>query len=243
MLVALFILAAFLAGSIPTGLLIGKARGVDIRTVGSKNIGATNVGRIFGRRYFFLCFAIDFAKSIVPVAFAGWWLGGLGVFGPLPAGVSLAWMGVMAAAVLGNIFNPWLGFKGGKGVATSIGALLGVFPALALPAAGAFIVWFLALKAKGYISLASILAAVALPLLTAAQFAASALGAGPGEGHAAGQVAGTGAGTGAGTILVRGVPYIAVCTALAALVIWKHRANIARLRAGTEPKAGERSHS
>ncbi|MBX3409427.1 MAG: glycerol-3-phosphate 1-O-acyltransferase PlsY [Phycisphaeraceae bacterium] len=225
MLVALFILGAYLAGSIPTGLLIGKAKGIDIRTVGSKNIGATNVGRVFGRPYFFLCFAIDFSKSLVPVALAGWWLGGLGVFGPLPAGVSLAWMGVMAAAVLGNIFNPWLGFKGGKGVATSIGALLGVFPALAVPAVAAFVVWFCTLKIKGYISLASIVAAGALPLLAAGQFAADSLRRGAGMGEA----------------LRAGAPFVAVCAALAALVIWTHRANIARLRAGTEPKAGERA--
>lgn len=225
MLVALFILGAFLAGSIPTGLLIGKAKGIDIRTVGSKNIGATNVGRVFGRRFFFLCFAIDFSKSLVPVALAGWWLGGLGVFGPLPAGVSLAWVGVMAAAVLGNIFNPWLGFKGGKGVATSIGAIMGVFPALAVPAVAACVVWFCTLKIKGYISLASIVAAGALPLLTAGQFAADSLRRGAGMGEA----------------LRAGAPFVAVCAALAALVIWKHRANIARLRAGTEPKAGERA--
>jgi glycerol-3-phosphate acyltransferase PlsY len=241
MLVALFILGAFLAGSIPTGLLIGKAKGIDIRTVGSKNIGATNVGRIFGRRYFFLCFAIDFAKSLVPVALAGWWLGGLGVFDLLPLSVSLAWMGVMAAAVFGNIFNPWLGFKGGKGVATSIGAIMGVFPVLALPAAGAFVVWIATLKLKGYISLASIAAAAALPIFTAAQFVIGPLREGR-PGQVPGQPLADSLAESLAHSLIAGSPYIAICAFLAALVIWKHRTNIARLRAGTEPKAGARTN-
>ncbi len=221
---SLAIPVAFLFGSIPTGLLIGRAKGIDIRAHGSGNIGATNVGRVLGKPYFFLCFACDFLKSFVPVLLCGWLLGQLGRF-DIPSPDSWVWLAAMLAAVLGNVFNPWLGFKGGKGVATSIGALMGVFPVLALPGLTAFIVWFCVFKARRYVSLASIAAGAALPLAAVAQGAVVSRNNGAFDQSA----------------LLRALPFIGICAFLAALVVWTHRANIRRLRDGTEPKAGSPS--
>ncbi len=115
MIPLLYIPIAFLCGSIPSGLLICKAKGIDIRKHGSGNIGATNVGRVLGRRWFFICFLCDFAKACVPTLLCGRQLEMLGRFDVLWPH-SLIWLGAMVAAVLGNVFNPWLGGRGGKGV-------------------------------------------------------------------------------------------------------------------------------
>jgi glycerol-3-phosphate acyltransferase PlsY len=212
--------SAYLCGSIPFGLLIGKAKGVDVRTVGSGNIGATNIGRIFGRKYFFICFTLDFAKGLLPVLAAGHHLGALGKWDVEPR-IALMWLATVLSAVAGHIFSPWLKFKGGKGVATSLGALLGVFPVLSVAAGGAFLAFILTLKVGGFMSLASIAGACALPIAVAC------------------------------TMLVRGErlseprtwPFLALAFILAILVTLKHRANIARIRAGTEPKFGAGSRS
>lgn len=211
---AAMIPVAFLSGSIPTGLLIGRAKGIDIRQLGSKNIGATNVGRVLGKPWFFVCFAIDFLKGCLPALAAGHLMGVLGTMDLAPAQAWM-WLAVMMAAVMGNVLNPWLGFKGGKGVATSIGAMSGVFPPLAVPGAAIFVVWLAMRRVFGYVSLASIVAGLCLAPITAAMFAA------------------------AGS--TRGMwPFVTVATLLGLLVVWTHRANIVRLRAGTEPKAGAR---
>lgn len=209
---------AYLCGSIPFGLLIGKAKGVDVRKAGSGNIGATNIGRIFGKKYFFLCFTLDFAKGLLPVLFAGRHLGTLGVWEAEPK-IALSWLATVLAAVAGHMFSPWLKFKGGKGVATSLGALVGVFPVLSVAAAGAFVVFFITLKTAGYMSLASIVGACTLPIAVAC------------------------------TMIIRGRslgdpdtwPFLGLALILAVLVTIKHRANIARIRAGTEPRFGERT--
>lgn len=217
----LFAAVAFLMGSIPFGLLIARAKGVDIRKVGSGNIGATNVGRVLGKPYFFLCFALDFLKGFVPTLTAGWIAGTLGRL-DLPAERSLPWLGVMIAGVLGHVFSPWLKFKGGKGVATAIGAISGVAPALAVPGAAAFVVFFVVLRWKRYMSLASMAAAASLPACVALFFAlAPCLGWGDGS-----------------NALGRAWPFVGVTALIGVLVVWTHRANLARLRAGTEPKFG-----
>ena len=211
---------AFLCGSIPTGLLLGRLKGIDIRQQGSRNIGATNVGRVLGFRWFLLCFAIDFLKAFLPVVAAGWLMGTLGTFA-IGAQDAWMWLAIMVAAVLGNVLNPWLKFKGGKGVATSIGALMGVFPALALPGAGIFIVWIVTLAVSRYISVSSIAASAALPILTCIAF------------FTAQQMQRI-------SSFASAWPFIIVTTSMATLVILKHRANIGRLRLGTEPKVGQR---
>jgi len=216
----LYPIIAFFCGSIPTGLLIGKAKGIDIRQHGSKNIGATNIGRVLGTKFFFLCFAIDLLKGLLPVAAAGYLLGALGKFDLLPAQTAW-WLGTMIAAVLGNVFNPWLKFKGGKGVATSLGVLIGVFPALSIPGMAAFALWGATLAIWRYISIASLAAAAALPIFVIAQWAVAR-------------------GLGYVTDFSAGWPYVGVASLLTVLVYWTHRANIGRLRAGTEPKMGRR---
>lgn len=220
---ASLVLAAFFAGSIPFSLLVGLARGVDIRKVGSGNVGATNLGRALGRPFFFLGFALDMLKGLVPTLAAGWLTGSLGRL-DLPPSAAWPWLLVMLACVLGHVFSPWLGFRGGKGVATSCGALLGVYPALTLPAILALGIYLLCLATSRYVSLSSMVSAGTIPPLVWAQFRfAKPLGLAP-----------------ASPTLSHALPFLLVSGALAGLVIWTHRANLHRLRAGTEPKIGQR---
>lgn len=206
---AAWMAGAYLAGSIPFGLLMGFSRGIDIRRHGSGNVGATNAGRILGRRWGAACFALDALKGLTPVL-AYSLLSGAAAEGT--AWGAMRPLGVAAAAILGHVFPLWLGFRGGKGVATGLGVLLGLWPVLTLPAILVSVVWFAVVKATGYISAASIAAAAALPVLALAS--ALVHGLGPGE------------------IAV----YVGVTAMLAGVVVLRHRSNIARLRTGTEPK-------
>lgn len=223
MLSVLLIVVAFLAGSIPFGLIIGRMKGIDIRREGSGNIGATNIGRVLGRRYFWVCFALDFLKGLLPTLIGGVVLGDAGRLN-LPPADSAVWLAIMFATVLGHVFCPWIGFKGGKGVATSLGALLGVWPALTVPGLGGLAVFLLCVGVWRYVSLASVAASVAIPLCVAAWFHLASLGFGP---HQNGQVR-----------VTHMLPYLGLTLVLGALVIWRHLGNIARLRAGTEPRIG-----
>jgi glycerol-3-phosphate acyltransferase PlsY len=194
-------LGAFLAGSVPFGLLLMKLAGKgDVRQQGSGNIGATNVMRAGGKALGIATLLLDAAKGFLPVCLAR--LAGLGP-------EALAW--VVLAAVAGHVFTPWLKFKGGKGVATALGAVLAYHPAMVLPAFGVFVATLLASR---YVSLGSILAALALFL--------TSLG-----------LAGAWA-----TLPTRpDLPQWPVPLAwalLAGLVILKHRPNIGRLLGGTE---------
>ena len=205
---------AFLIGSIPFGYLLARARGVDIRAHGSGNIGATNVGRVLGKKLGRVCLALDIAKGLAPTLAAGLYHGAAGRF-DLPADQAWAWLGVMACPVLGHMFCPWLGFRGGKGVATGLGSVAAVFPVLTVPAVGALVVWGLSVKLTRYIGLSSCIAAVSLPLFVGAgMLAVSEFG------HAA--------------------PWMIATAALALLVQIKHRGNLARTFAGTERRVGER---
>jgi glycerol-3-phosphate acyltransferase PlsY len=185
----LVVLGGYLAGSIPTGYWVVRGwRGIDIRTVGSGNIGGTNVWRVFGRRYGLPVVLLDVAKGFAPALVGTLLVGDL--------------TGVLAggAAMLGHWRPLFLRFaKGGKTVATAGGAFLGVAPIVGGIGAAIWIVTFLLFR---YASLASILAAASLPILAA----------------------------------LLGEPWpVIVFGALAALaVVVLHRANIARLRAGTE---------
>jgi glycerol-3-phosphate acyltransferase PlsY len=149
----------FLLGSFPTGYLIGRARGVDVRQHGSGNIGATNVGRVLGRNWFFVAFFVDFTKGFLALFL-------LRVFvfpGDAPWSVELLLVSCGLAAVVGHNYTPWLGFKGGKGVATSAGVLGALLPeALVI----IFAIWAIEVLILRYVSLGSLLAAVALPVVT-----------------------------------------------------------------------------
>lgn len=202
---ALTLTIAYLLGSIPTGFLVAKARGVDIRAVGSGNIGATNVFRILGKAAGVIVLLVDAAKGFVAVYFAARLLAGW--FYPDASPRALEWfqLGAGVAAILGHNYTCWLHFKGGKGIATSAGALVALVPWALLVALG---IWILVFALSRYVSLASICAAFALP------FAAALFGA--------------------------SLTLILVTAALAALAIYKHRANIKRLLNGTENRIGAR---
>lgn len=138
----------FLSGSIPFGYLAASAKGVDIRKVGSGNIGATNAIRVLGTGWGIGVGLLDAIKGAVPAYLAL-------QFSPLPGIVG-------AAAVLGHIFSPWLKFKGGKGVVTTFAVFLVLTPFPALTAVG---VWILLFLTTGYVSVASVLSLTALPAL------------------------------------------------------------------------------
>ena len=145
--VVLLTALAYIIGSVPFGLLIAKAKGVDIRKQGSGNIGATNVLRCLGKPLGITCFVLDALKGYLPAALFPI----LGTVDPT--------FGILfgAAAILGHNFPVFLKFKGGKGVATSAGVLLGVAP---LAVAIGLIAWIIVFKTSGYVSLGSIIAAL-----------------------------------------------------------------------------------
>jgi glycerol-3-phosphate acyltransferase PlsY len=146
----ILVIAAYLLGSVPTGLLLGKAFGVDIRSTGSGNIGATNVYRTMGRKLGIMTLAGDCLKGLIPVLAARY------------LGLSSGWIALAGlAAFLGHVYTVFLGFKGGKGVATALGVFLGVSPTAVLAAVAIFA---LVLWKWRYVSLASITAAVAMPV-------------------------------------------------------------------------------
>jgi glycerol-3-phosphate acyltransferase PlsY len=155
-----FIAAAYLLGSVPFGLLIGLARGMDIRRHGSGNIGATNVGRLLGRPWGHLCLVLDIVKGLLPTLLAGRML-----VGPQPAaGDLVAWLAVGLAAVLGHTFPVYLGFRGGKGVATTIGVALGIYPYLTIPMIAALLAYALVRFSTGFVSAGSLALAAVFPL-------------------------------------------------------------------------------
>jgi glycerol-3-phosphate acyltransferase PlsY len=207
--------AAYVVGSFPTAHLLARSRGVDLGTVGSKNYGATNLGRTLGRSWGILCFVLDALKGAAPVLLAGWLLGALGAApGSIGPATAWCWLATAAAAIVGHTLSPWIGFKGGKGVATGFGALAAMWPVLTLPAALALVLWCVLVLLFRMVSLASMVAAVAVPCAVAvASVASNGL---------------TGARDAA--------PFLVVSTLIAIFVVWKHRANIARIRAGTESK-------
>lgn len=218
----LAILTAYLAGSIPFGYLIGRARGIDIREHGSRNIGATNVGRVLGPAFGGLCFTLDMLKGAVPVLIAGQLAGLLGTpVSELSDTHMLLWLGVAMATVLGHMYSPLLGFGGGKGVATAFGSLLAMWPILTFPVLGAFVVWFAAVRMTRYVSLASMLAALSVPLFLVLWLI-------PAEG------------SDIGAAVLHAWPPLLLTVLLALLVVYKHRGNIARLRRGEEPKLGRK---
>ncbi len=191
---------AYLLGSIPFGYIAGRIAGVDIRRHGSGNIGATNVLRELGRKYGSPVFFADTLKGFLAVRLALWAGDGQ------PAGSCHLGVAAAICAVLGHAFPVWLGFRGGKGVATSMGACLGLLPLVTLVAVA---VWLITFAFFRFVSLASIVAAASLPvsvcLITAS------------NGRSRGLLLG-------------------FTLAIAALVTMRHRSNIRRLLRGTEPR-------
>lgn len=193
------VILSYVSGSIPAAYLAGTWSGVDLRAQGSGNLGATNVLRVLGARIGMVVFVVDIAKGALPV----WFLP------PLTGatGDSLTWTAVACgvAAILGHIRPVFLGFKkGGKGVATACGVFLALAP---LQTALSLLIFVVVVFASGFVSLASLTAAVALPVLLAASIGWRS-------------------------------PLFAVSALTSAFVFWTHRANIERLRGGTEYRFG-----
>ena len=210
----LAIVAAYLLGSIPFGLLIAKAHGKDLRSIGSGNIGATNVSRALGRRWAYFCFALDVLKGLIPML-ATLHLASTGPNQSPGERVVLLWLwlAVGCAAIMGHIFPIYVKFKGGKGVATSFGVALGLWPYFTVCALFALATWLIVVLTLRYVSLASILASVVFPLALISAI-----------------------------ILVPGWklgslwPAVITAVAIPVMVITRHRENIKRLIAGTESK-------
>ena len=203
--ILLSLLAGYVLGSVPFGLLVSRMKGVDIRQHGSGNIGATNVWRVCGWRCGLPVFVLDVLKGVAAVLIAQWLA--------IRLDGDPAWAGIAAATacILGHSFPIWLRFKGGKGVATSLGVLFGLMPLVSL---GVLLLWAIVFKTSGYVSLASIVAALALPLLAGGA-----------------QCAGRG----------YGWPCVGFAVIAALLVLVRHRSNIQRLRAGTESRFGKKN--
>lgn len=225
MIWGLLILIAFVAGSIPFGFLIARSRGVDLRRVGSGNIGATNVRRVLGPRAGRFCFALDMLKGFAPTLAAGA-IHGLCGSHALSSADAWLWSAVAAASVLGHVFTPWLGFRGGKGVATGFGALLAIWPFLTVPVIAAVIVFAGVVVFTRYMSLGSIAAAAALPVLTwvwlGAGLPAFTKADAPG-------------------LLSRPHSLVIATAVLGLVVIVRHRTNIKRLVSGKEPRIDQRA--
>ncbi len=150
----LLVIFAYLLGSVLFGEVIAKSKGIDLRSVGSGNVGATNVGRVLGKGYAFLVFLLDLFKGFFPVFLSRFYFG-------LDSWTTF-FVGLFA--FLGHLYPVFYGFRGGKGVATAFGVLLGVSPSMAILS---LLVWLAVFKLKGYVSLASLSAcalAVALSL-------------------------------------------------------------------------------
>lgn len=227
-------LFAFLMGSIPFGLFIARAKGVDIRKHGSGNIGATNVFRVIGKKHGLICLLLDALKGFIPVVIA---INLVRLVGANPPWVSLplpdAWILVKPLAsqftvqsvhvltallaVLGHNYSPWIGFKGGKGIATSAGVVIALMPAGIVLLV---IVFLITLALTRYVAVASIVCAIALPVMThlGARFHKNDAGISLWE---------------AGTW---NKPLFFFSLLIGLLAVWKHRTNISRLRDGTESK-------
>lgn len=205
---------AYLLGSVPFGLIVGKSRGIDVRTAGSGNIGATNVGRLLGKKFFFLVFFLDLLKSFVPMTIASILVHQLS---PLDRtrSIHLMWLLVGFAAVIGHMFSMFLRFKGGKGVATSAGMMLGLMPYFTMPGVLSIAIFILVFYAWRYISLGSIVAACAFPLVYLAM------------GYRMGW-----------DVFGAQLPLLIFSCVIALLITFKHRSNIGRLMKGTENKFG-----
>lgn len=215
-------LFAFLLGSIPFGLIIAKLKGINIREHGSGNIGATNVLRVVGKKYGITCLFLDALKGFIPVVVAVSVIRFDGMHNPMTLSGLSSWTAdfpMLTAqifqvltglfAVLGHNYSPWVGFKGGKGIATSAGVLIALMPAAIVIL---LLVWGITFLLTRYVSLASIVAAAILPFVTLA-------------------------GSWFHGKIQNGTwnkPLFIFTVCIAVLAIWKHRSNLQRLRAGTE---------
>lgn len=188
---------AFALGSIPFGVLVARAQGVDLTKVGSGNIGATNALRVLGTAWGLVVFALDVVKGLLPALLSRYLLpSGIGGLDAQPTALLLG-----AVAILGHSFSPWLGFRGGKGISTILGVGLGAIPLCALLSFGVMIALTVLTRWISFASMVGVLSSLAWNRV---------LGDSP-----------------------QMIPLLAL---LAAFILWRHRANIRRLIAGTESR-------
>jgi glycerol-3-phosphate acyltransferase PlsY len=196
----------YLIGSFPSGYLVGKSQGIDIRQHGSRNIGATNVLRVMGKKWGYLVFVCDSLKGFLAVK--------LGVLLAAGTGADATLTGVVGGicCIIGHNYTVWLGFKGGKGIATSIGVSLAIVPILIVVIV--LLVWLAVFFIWKYVSLASISAALSLPAAVLILFPIGA----------------------------HGNYWVLVTFSIivAALAVWRHRSNIDRLLQGKENRFGSK---
>jgi glycerol-3-phosphate acyltransferase PlsY len=196
----LAIVLSYLLGSVPIGYIYARARGVDLRKIGSGNIGATNVYRAFGKAPAILIFWLDVAKGLIAVVFiarlgAGW------EYTAILSGL---------AAIAGHVTSPFMGFRGGKGVATAVGVFLGLAPIATAICLG---IWAILFALFRYVSLGSIVGAVACPIMIWLLDR---------DGY-------------------HESPVFYFALLVAVLVVVTHRSNIRRLLSGTENRIGKRA--
>jgi len=204
---AILTVLTYFVGSIPFGLLVAKSKGIDPRKAGSGNIGATNVGRLLGGKFFAIVFTLDMLKGMIPMLIGAWLVRDLDVTHK----PYLLWMCVGAAALLGHVFPIYLKFKGGKGVATAAGVLVGLWPYYTIPGlivVGLFIVVFMIWR---MVSLGSIVGSLAF----APTFAAIGVWRG-------------------WPVTREQLPLLIFAIVMSLLITIKHRTNIQRILAGTE---------
>lgn len=209
---AIFVwILAYLIGAVPFGYLVGRAKGVDLFAAGSGNIGATNVGRVLGRKFGIAVFVLDFLKGAIPTLLAAPLAKMIHPDGDVPFGVPhLTAVGAAAVTFLGHLFPVYLGFRGGKGVATGAGAVLAVAP---VPTLSAVAIWIAVALASRTISLASLAAVGALCLMQLL--------------------------TANGAFSLGSIAVTVFCLAGSLLVVVKHRGNVTRLVRGTENTFGD----
>jgi acyl phosphate:glycerol-3-phosphate acyltransferase len=200
------IILCYLIGSFPSGYLVGMSQGIDIRQHGSGNIGATNVLRVMGKKWGYLVFLCDSLKGFLAVK-AGVWLGASAA-----GDITLAGVVAGICCIIGHNYTVWLHFKGGKGIATSIGVLLAIVPVVIVLII--LIVWLAVFFIWKYVSLASICAALSLPVAVLALF----------------------------PLVAHGNYWALLVFSLivAALAVWRHRSNIDRLLHGKENRFGSK---
>jgi acyl phosphate:glycerol-3-phosphate acyltransferase len=193
----------YLIGSFPTGYFAGRIGGVDVRSAGSGNIGATNVLRVLGKPWGYTVFFVDAFKGFAAVRIAFFLAEHLASARPY-----FLYFGILAAGmcVVGHTSPIWLRFRGGKGVATSAGAVFGLMP---LAAVIIFLVWVVVFEITRYVSAASLVAASTLPVAVAFLIHWK---------------------------VIEGTALLYLSTALAILVVWRHRSNFSRLLKGTEQR-------
>jgi glycerol-3-phosphate acyltransferase PlsY len=214
-LLGLLPLAAYAVGSTPFGVLIARSKGIDLRKHGSGNVGATNCGRVCGRKWGCLCFVLDVGKGLLPVLLVGWLVRPTAPAKPPGLMQQAGWLLTGCGAVAGHVFSFWLRFRGGKGVATALGVVVGIWPYFTCAGLIALGVWVLVTLASRYVSLGSITAAVVfLPAFAALNWPPTALW-----------------------------PMGAFAALMVALILVRHRSNIRRLLNGTENRIGRKQPS